>query len=359
MTWDSELEASVARWLDANGAKYKKDFKIQAAPTRTVDFLVTYPYKFVIEVKGGMEHRNHLDLRNLISIRIGMLEMFGPNVPFAVVTDTSREQAIATLGAIPDVVISTSDLPDLEGLRQWFRRSPLLKLLRQANPIENKLSSLADLQELWADVPTARDIYHGSFNVANEFKEFIPVSMTDYNPMPRGYDTAEAEKRFAEHLEHRMNLGTEGMESETGLGKSVWSIISKSLGGTVGRPVYRNVDFPPGIIDFVPPTHMNSWIDQDFGQSVFRAEVSRNMRGKWDNALLTELISQARLLRSVCRLPLRSLVLLVMVQESNVPDLEQTNAIEAAGWTVLPWAFRDVDVSRMLETLKAGRYAHE
>ncbi len=330
----ADVEGKVRSWLVRSGTTVLDPQSLRKAaageqdPLNYIDFLVTKPFPLAIEVKGSVTALP-LSAKRLLSTRILLAESFGPDLPFVVVAadgvgrPTSRTQL-----PFVDRVLFASRLPILADLANVQVRRDFRTIFSLGDPGPVQFSSATQVTSDWSRPCTLED-FLGRVRVADRVLG------------------AELRRSLVSQLSPDASESRDSTRADfAGLTHGTYFALVGKLQGEFSRHLEEKAG-----LRVIGKTHPGTGLGQltelrSAAGSILAVDLLFTSPGSLSSKV-RELVARAWLLRAM-KSPSPVVPVLVLallggtsgedgVPNSPAPSLANLNALESAGWRVLPF----------------------
>ncbi len=352
-----DAEKRLRQWLDSNNARYLWHGDDQQLP---LDCVVYSPFSVGIEIKIlAAPNGQRLKAKRDLSARIDLVDDFGPDLPFVVLT-VGQDQDINPLRLMADAVFPLDQLPSFDELRKVRINPEVQDVLKRGAPRDINITDLELLEERWSrslalselvdrqDFPKgslAFQIHQGALELleaagtirTNErvprvIPRIRPTRIGRYDAPPTLLDTLLKKRDFSQAIEDL--IARQGITS---------------VGGKIETPKVTLSSKSTNLLTVKEAI----WRLHNGRQIVLRRLAMSDM---FIDHKVRELIAEAWLLRASDSLLKPYLYLLLTDTRQDLPKptlsgprpspiskglIKSINRFESAGWQVFPWDFAE------------------
>jgi hypothetical protein len=346
-----ELESKTREWLTTLGTSFLDSRAASDSFRSNVDFLVTQPFSFAVEVFEGLTRATvKTRSKRLLAKRINLALAFSTSLPLiGVVPDDSDVSEIPFI----DAVFHASNLPDLKRLSGIRCDTFVSRILTFDGEPELKFSTEEELCQNWKDLLSLEEILRNDDWKSGTLAKTLHDFATDLAERNQAEDSNPS-------LPFRPSLSIESRFAASPRFEKIWrEWIASHVPATESTLRIKLEVAPYTEIRFA--TWKNSFGTEFVVRRLTAEERSLAHKSK-------ELLADAWLLKSLFGFRTNQLMVVVLPESPwfrssivgrriNVQKIATVNSLEAAGWTVFPSDF-GVEAPAFISHMQ-GASAHE
>ena len=378
----SQIKEQVRRWLESEGTDYLTDVDLspykRSTAQRPVDFVVTSPVPFAIEVEvpGDQQHRGSFlrhKARRLLRGRITLAERFGTFLPLVVVSPPEVDFD----GRLPfvDAVFDVGNLPSVRDLPNLISLDPSTQeILRKGQPARVEFTEHEEALSLWSKSLTREDLLREEAFPPDTIAERTRRCARAQEANLQRERTAEAQSREQAlpgmptvpqpHPEEEGRATRRERAKAFGaLRQCLDTELEATVVGDLGGEFAHSRVPLPGVERSSGAVPVRAWQAPDGRRTVIR---TYSVAGSLALVKGQELFAEARMLRASTPVPEGGLLLLLSIEATDhifggrgvraqrPIDPYLVNVLEEGGWKVFPWDFAEPE-PEFVKYLRARR----